>query len=101
MHIYAPNKNATGTWCSVQFRNGVGESNDPYIIDWFVKHGYKVEAPTTIPKVEVVKEVGEVPQPDFESMTPNELRDWLRANGYGSKIKNIRNKEKLLEIVRG
>ena len=104
MKIYAPNKNATGTWCATRFINGVGESNDPYIIDWFVKHGYKVEGVIPTPKVEViekVEEVGEVPQPDFESMTPNELRDWLKANGYGSKIKNIRNKEKLLEIVRG
>ena len=104
MKIYAPNKNATGTWCATRFINGVGESNDPYIIDWFVKHGYKVEQEVVIepqPRVEIVEEVGEVPQIDFESMTPNELRDWLKANGYGSKIKNIRNKEKLLEIVRG
>jgi hypothetical protein len=34
-------------------------------------------------------------------MTPIELREWMRENGYGSKIKNIRNKEKLLEILRG
>ena len=38
---------------------------------------------------------------DFESMTPNELREWAKANGLGYQIKNIRNKEKLLEIVRG
>ena len=40
-------------------------------------------------------------QPDFESMTPNELREWGRANGFGTKIKNTRNKEKLIEILRG
>ena len=40
-------------------------------------------------------------KPDFESMTPNELREWARANGFASKIKNLRNKEKLIEILRG
>jgi hypothetical protein len=107
MKIYAPNKNATGTWCGTRFINGVGESNDPYIIKWFKDHGYKVEdgkpieinlQPTEIVEKEVKSEVAE---PDFEAMTPNELRDWLRTHGYGSKIKNIRNKEKLLELVRG
>lgn len=40
-------------------------------------------------------------QPDFESMTPIELREWATSNGFGSKIKNIRNKAKLIEILRG
>ena len=40
-------------------------------------------------------------QPDFDSMTPIELREWAKANGFGNKIKNIRNKEKLIEILRG
>ena len=40
-------------------------------------------------------------EPDFESMTPNELREWAKANGLGGVIKNIRNKEKLIELIRG
>ena len=40
-------------------------------------------------------------EPDFDAMTPNELREWMREHGYGTKIKNTRNKEKLLEILRG
>lgn len=43
----------------------------------------------------------ETKQPDFDAMTPIELRDWAKANGFGSKIKSIRNKEKLIEILRG
>lgn len=39
--------------------------------------------------------------PNFEDMTPNELRDWAKANGLGGVIKNTRNKEKLLELIRG
>jgi hypothetical protein len=108
MKIYTPVKNATGTWCTVRFVNGVGETNDPHLIKWFKAHGYKVEEPTTTPTVGKVaetteKEVGKVADEvvDLESMTPIELREWAKANGHGSKIKNIRNKEKLLEVIRG
>lgn len=97
MKIYAPVKDADGVWCSVRFVNGVGETNDPHLIDWFKQHGYRIEKcdkPVEIP-VEKCDEV------DFESMTPNQLREWMKTNGYGSQIKNIRDKEKLLNIIRG
>ena len=111
MKIYAPVKTATGVWCSVHFRNGVGETDNPRLIEWFKSHGYKVEeskrveiAPTE-PVFDIgTLDVGYADQPcedkEPEDMTPNELREWMKANGYGSKIKNIRNKEKLLEIIR-
>lgn len=105
MLIYAPNKHATGVWCSTKFVNGVGETNDPHLIKWFLDHGYKVEDPHAVVKPQVVvetpTEVVEETEPDLEAMTPNELREWLKANGHGSKIKNIRDKEKLLNIARG
>ena len=110
MKIYTPVKNATGTWCSVRFVNGVGETDNPHLIEWFKSHGYEVEEEVKIEKtpteildkvLEVVEEVPQSNEPDFDSMTPNEIRDWAKANGYGSKIKNIRNKEKLLEVIRG
>lgn len=106
MKIYAPVENATGVWCSVYFKNGVGETKNPRLIEWFRSHGYRLEDE----KVDVVEEISndevevqthDIENPDFESMTPNELRDWMKANGLGSKIKNIRNKEKLIEIIRG
>jgi len=106
MKIYAPVKNATGVWCSVHFKNGVGETKNPHLIDWFKKHGYRVEGEVNLVK-EVVNDEVEVPndeveaEVDFESMTPNQLREWMKANGLGSKIKNIRNKEKLIEIIKG
>lgn len=104
MKIYAPVKDASGVWCSVRFVNGVGETDNPHLIKWFKNHGYKVEG---VEKVEVVLDAEsvldkavETPM-DFEAMTPNQLREWLKANGYGSQIKNIRDKEKLLKIARG
>ena len=115
MKIYAPVKDANGVWATVRFVNGVGETDNPRLIEWFKNHGYTVvdEATPTVEPVEpievnVVEEVEEVEmmgyperEPNFDDMTPNELRDWAKANGYGSKIKNIRNKEKLIEILRG
>lgn len=109
MKIYAPVKNATGVWCSVQFKNGVGETDNPHLINWFKEHGYKVEEnhnfDLQMPKIEEISQKEEPKTEnsslDFETMTPNELRDWARANGLGSKIKGIRNREKLLEIIRG
>lgn len=43
MKIYSPNKEYTGVSASVPFCNGVGETNDPHLIQWFKDHGYKVE----------------------------------------------------------
>ena len=48
MKIYSPNKEYTGISASVPFCNGVGETEDPLLIQWFKEHGYKVEeAPET------------------------------------------------------
>ena len=113
MKIYAPVKDANGIYASVRFVNGVGETNDPRLIEWFRSHGYKVPIEDVKP-VEQVAEVGNTvddaefveinklaDEPDFDSMTPNELREWAKANGYGAVIKNTRNKEKLIELLRG
>ena len=116
MKIYAPVKDACGYRASVLFTNGVGETNDPWLIEWFRLHGYKLETEKcekvhksvekTVEKVqESAVETTEVKPVvegvDFDAMNPNELREWMKANGYGRELKNIRNKEKLLEIIRG
>lgn len=114
MKIYAPVKDANGVWATVRFVNGVGESDNPRLLKWFEDHGYTLEKTTTEPFI--VEDVATLVQPEtvedemmgysdkepkFEDMTPNELREWAKANGFGGAIKNIRNKEKLLEIIRG
>lgn len=122
MKIYTPVKDFNGLRNNVRFINGVGETNDPKLIEWFRTNGYKValENPTVkIGDVEyhslsdenlqlrhegfndVIEKKDDEIEPDFEAMTAIELRDYMRANGYSSKIKNTRNKEKLLEILRG
>ncbi len=114
MKIYAPNKQANGVYASVLFVDGVGETDNPRLIEWFKTHGYRLEKCDAIvqnpPEKREVNLVIDTPNEqiepqneeiDFDSMTPNELREWMKANGLGMQIKNIRNKEKLLEIIRG
>ena len=113
MKIYAPVKDANGVYASVRFVNGVGETDNPRLISWFKSHGYTVDDESQTTEVISVEEVKEdiqddvemmgyyEEQPNFEEMTPNELREWAKAHGLGMAIKNIRNKEKLLEVIRG
>ena len=114
MKIYAPVKDFNGWRGNVRFVNGVGETNDPKLIQWFETNGYIVEQSNLViepqndqievenDEVEIVEMMGySEKSPNFDEMTPNELRDWAKANGYGNKIKSIRNKEKLIEILRG
>ena len=111
MKIYAPVKDATGTWASVRFVNGVGETDNPILIHWFKTHGYTTEKcddshESVVEKCDVIEDSEYVnlnkladEDPDFNAMTPNELRDWAKANGLGTVIKNTRNKEKLIELI--
>lgn len=126
MKIYAPVKDTNGVYASVRFVNGVGETDNPNLIEWFKTHGYVVEntqelredaeenrnnlvTETQNDQIEVEDDEDEPVEmmgyadksPNLESMNPNELRDWAKANGKGHLIKNTRNKEKLLEIIRG
>lgn len=63
--IYAPNKEYTGVSAGVSFCNGVGETEDPHIIEWFITHGYRVEdmdpeqASVPAPKKKPARKAGE------------------------------------------
>ena len=118
MKIYAPVKDFSGFRNNVRFVNGVGETDNPRLIKWFETHGYTVEntqentqelrnnlvIETQNDQIEAENDEVEMmgygdKTPKFEDMTPNELRDWAKANGLGGVIKNTRNKEKLLELI--
>ena len=117
MKIYAPVKDFNGWRSNVRFVNGVGETNDAKAIEWFRKNGYKVpiedeptlviDTPNDVLEVEdeeeeAVEMMGYAEKtPVLEEMNPNELRELAKENGKGHLIKNIRNKEKLIEIIRG
>ena len=40
--IYAPNKQYNGISAGVTFVQGVGESSNPHLLDWFKSKGYEV-----------------------------------------------------------
>lgn len=122
MKIYAPVKDACGTWASVRFVDGVGETDDPSLIEWFRRNGYKLEENVITNRQRVERAVSDstnemlnevigeaiskvtdesADQPDLDNMTPYELREWMKDNGYGLKMKGVRSKEKLLAIIRG
>lgn len=41
--IYAPNNQYNGISASVAFARGVGETEDPTLLEWFIDHGYTVD----------------------------------------------------------
>lgn len=96
MKIYAPVKDFNGLRNGVRFVHGVGETSNQTAVKWFVEHGYMVEADQAPEKEYAVVKL----EADFDSMTPYELREWMRTHGYATEIGGIRSKEKLLEILR-
>jgi hypothetical protein len=47
--ICSPNKQYTGISAGVVFSQGVGETTNEYLIDWFKKRGYDVEEDLQVP----------------------------------------------------
>lgn len=43
MKIIAPNNRFDGVSAGVDFKEGVGQTSDPYLISWFEQNGYTVE----------------------------------------------------------
>lgn len=41
--IYTPVSNFTGEICTVEFIDGVGETENPRLIAWFSEHQYRLE----------------------------------------------------------
>ena len=56
MKVYAPNKQYTGTSASVSFCNGVGETDNPHLLEWFLSHGYEVENLQEEPEADLKEE---------------------------------------------
>lgn len=79
--IIAPNKGYNGTAASVSFRDGIGETDKPHLIQWFKEHGYKVEEPFT--EEPLSGEGGESPEPESDNINIEVLKnmdmDMLKA----------------------
>ncbi len=53
--IYTKNKNYSGYTASVKFNQGVGETNDPYLIEWFRAAGFEVVFTEQVEGVDLAK----------------------------------------------
>lgn len=95
MKIYTLVKGASGIYANTLFINGVGETDNENAIAYFKEHGYRVEDGCSEDDRPSHEDV------DFDSMTIDELRTWAKEHGLGSQIKNFRNRERLMGIIRG
>ncbi|WP_394523674.1 hypothetical protein [Lacrimispora sp. JR3] len=82
MKVYAPNKQYTGTSASVPFCNGVGETDNPHLLEWFRSHGYEVENLPEEPEADVKEE-----QPTTEAEDPGKEpgKETKRGKAAGQK----------------
>jgi hypothetical protein len=106
MKIKTPVPDFCGIVANVRFMDGVGHTDDPYLIKWFKERGYIVDDNGTPTKPIVETPVAEVVEPEveerpfpypqtIEDMSVTELREFMKQNGVNPM--NIQNKEKLIE----
>ena len=56
MKVIAPNRSYSGVSAGVEFKDGIGQVSDPYLISWFSQCGYAVIS-DSIPEQEPAKPV--------------------------------------------
>lgn len=91
--VYAPNKQYNGISASVPFVDGVGDTEDPYLLEWFEQNGYTIEGKESSPEPS-----GDEQSKTLKDLSATELRDLAREKG----VKGYSNmsKDKLLEALR-
>lgn len=120
MKIFTKVPDFTGIRASVMFVNGQGDTDDPRLIEWFRQKGYIIADGTPTTKVEEtlgvqahteeaeklgdaklqkLKEDQSVEFPHFPSMSVEDIRAWAKKNGLGIKVKNYKDKDKLIAIL--
>lgn len=109
--IYTPNNRYTGITAGVSFVNGVGETDNQYLISWFEEKGYIVKKEDTQNNLikdtdlaydlaikEDIKKAHELAiEEDLEELTVKELKELASASnieGYSSM-----KKEELIQAI--
>lgn len=100
MKIYAPVKNASGVWATVRFIDGVGECDNPRLLQWFKAHGYRLENDDgkVIEATPADETFSQRVGVNVDLMTNEELREYLISHGLGKQVRSTRAREKLLKI---
>ena len=82
MKVFEPNQDYTGLSASVPFCNGVGETDDPRLLEWFRGRGYMVEeSQEVVPEPEPVAEP-EAPT-EHEPVAPAEKKGKAKTEKAG------------------
>ncbi|MFB0840966.1 hypothetical protein [Paenibacillus oleatilyticus] len=95
--IFSPNTQYTGLSASILFVNGVGETSDPNLLEWFRDHGYIVEEETTEESV-ASNDEPDTPKP-IEEMTLPELKEYAEKNQID--LKGLTKKDDILAAIQG
>ena len=98
--VYAPNKDYNGVTASVPFTNGVGFSSNPYLLDWFKEHGYKVEddiAEDDIAEDDIAEAKSEA-NTDISQLSYEELKSLAKDKGVDGYHKM--KKEELVDALK-
>ena len=56
----------SGESAGVQFRDGIGSTNDPWRMQWFEDHGYTVERPTAVAPTKEKPPINKTPEDESE-----------------------------------
>lgn len=85
MKVYAPNKQYTGMSASVSFCNGVGETSNPHLLNWFHSHGYEVEELLEEPEADPLEENPEGQPESAEEGSEIELDKEVKKGRAGNQ----------------
>lgn len=62
--VIAPNQQYNGLSATVMFVDGVGETDNQHLLDWFKSKGYSVEYPEPEPEEEQTPKPEQSPEPE-------------------------------------
>lgn len=81
--IHAPNQEYTGVSATVVFVDGIGETEDPALLQWFLDKGYKVEGVDAEDLEEAPQEAIEmdVDEDRLDDMNMKELKAYAKQRG--------------------
>lgn len=106
--IYAPNKAYNGITATVRFLQGEGETDNPKLLKWFEKKGYRVvneqphiqssvtdektaDEPVQVSEENVVEQNNDTSEiNDYEKMNVEELKELaksMKIKGYSSMLR--------------
>ncbi|MGP3782334.1 hypothetical protein [Paenibacillus sp. 1A_MP2] len=64
--VFAPNEHYTGLSASIMFINGVGETDDEHLLQWFEGKGYTVDRSESDPQTDEVAKAAELEKKEAE-----------------------------------